>query len=67
MCLLENEEEVHEDDKGPLIMLSETNASIDKLKRGNKQGMDNSPAELIKCLGENARKQLNKLDNLLYT
>ena len=66
-CILENEEEVHEDEKGPLIMLSETNASVNKLKRGKKQGMDNVPAELIKCLGDNTRKQLNKLDNLIYT
>ena len=29
--------------------------------------MDNIPAEFIKCLGENARKQLNQLDNLIYT
>ena len=66
-CMLENEEEVHTDDKGPLILQSETNASVDKLKRRKKQGMDNIPAEFIKCLGENARKQLNQLDNLIYT
>ena len=29
--------------------------------------MDNVPAELIKCLGDNTRKQLNTLDNLIYT
>ena len=39
---------------------------MNKLKRGKKHGMDNIPAELITCLGDNAREKLNQLDNLIY-
>ena len=35
-CDLEKEEDVHEDNKGPSILLSETIASVNKLKRGKK-------------------------------
>ena len=38
-CDLEKEDDVHEDNKGPLILLSETNASINKLKNGKKHGI----------------------------
>ena len=66
-CNLEQENEVGEDDKGPLILLAETEASKHKLKKGKAPGLDNIPGELIECLGPQATKQLNKLDNAIYT
>ena len=66
-CNLENQTEVSEDDKGPLILLAETESSKRKLKKGKAPGLDNVPGELIECLGPQATRQLNKLDNAVYT
>ena len=47
--------------------MAETESSKSKLKKGKAPGIDNVPGELIKCLGPQATKQLNKLDNAVYT
>ena len=65
-CNLESFEEVCEDDRGLPILQSETNFSLAKLKHRKAPALDNIPGELLTCLGPNARRAFNKLDNNIY-
>lgn len=64
--VLEKEELVLEDSKGPEIMLSEVEKAIRGLSSGKAVGTDDIPAEMFKVLGHEATEAIHKLCNRMY-
>jgi hypothetical protein len=56
-----------EDDLGPTLLREEIEKAIEELKDGKSEGVDEIPAEMIKCLGEKAKEELVKLCQEIYT
>lgn len=63
---IEDEKTVEKDRKGPSILMSEVEWAIKNLKTKKAQGIDEIPAEMIKALGENGRKEIWHLCNSMY-
>ena len=63
---IEDERTVEKDLKGPTILMSEVEWAIKNLRNKKAQGIDEIPAEMIKALGENGRKEIWHLCNNMY-
>lgn len=63
---IENEENVHEDCKGPVLLESEIMAAIKEIKENKAVGADNIPSEFWKVLGERGMKELVTLCEEMY-
>ena len=64
--VLEREEEVDKDCKGPYLIVSEIRAAIKELKSSKAVGIDEIPAEFWKSLGKEATTELMKLCERIY-
>ena len=56
--VMEDENRVIEENKGPKLIEEEVALAIKELKVGKSEGVDEIPAELLKALGERGRKEL---------
>ena len=54
------------DDIGPELLREEIEKAIEELKDGKAEGMDDIPAEMIKCLGGKAKEELIRLCQQIY-
>jgi hypothetical protein len=64
--LNEQEIDTNMDDMGPELLKSEIEAAIAELKKNKAEGIDDIPAELLKHLGTNGKKELVKLCQDIY-
>jgi hypothetical protein len=63
---MEEEKDVEDDNKGPIILKSEIRAAIKELKAGKAVGVDGIPAEFLKILGEEHCKHLEQICENMY-
>ena len=63
---VELEDDVEEDEKGPEIIEQEIRTAIKDMKKGKPVGPDGIPAELLKILGEEAYKHLERICQKMY-
>ena len=55
---IEEEAEVEDDEKGPAVLKSEILAAIAEIKEGKAVGVDESPAETLKRLGDKVLQEI---------
>jgi len=63
---VEPEEEVDTDEKGPYILQSEVEKSINEMRNKKATGDDDVPGDVLKLLGEGGLKIMKKLVNTIY-
>jgi hypothetical protein len=54
------------DNMGPILLREEIEKAIEELKNGKSEGVDELPAEMIKCLGEKAKEEMIRLCQEIY-
>ncbi|XP_063636139.1 uncharacterized protein LOC134806748 [Cydia splendana] len=64
--ILEEEEKVPDDSKGPNILWREFDSALEALADKKAPGKDNVPAELLKCCGPEAKNYLYNLISTIY-
>ena len=63
---VEDEGRVEEDEKGPSLLKSEILSAISEMKEGKAAGVDEIPAEMLKCLGEKALQEVCDICQNMY-
>ena len=63
---IEEEEEVEEDDKGPIILKSKMLSAVSEMKEGKTVEMDEIPAEMLKNPGENVLREVCDICQNMY-
>jgi len=63
---LEVEADVQDANKGPLVLYSEFEKALEELKNKKATGPDGIPAELIKALGSDWKRELFEICNEIY-
>ena len=64
--LIEEEEKVDVNEKGPSVLKSEILSAIAEMKDGKAVGVDEIPAEMLKCLGEKALQEICEICESMY-
>jgi len=64
--VVEHEEEVDTDEKGPYTLQSEVEKSIKEMRNRKATGDDDVPGDVLKLLGEGGLKIMTKLINTIY-
>ena len=63
---IELEKNVDDDNKGPELIGDEIRAAIREMKKRKAEGVDGIPAEILKTLGEEAYKHLERICKKMY-